>query len=90
VRAYKSYLFKDKDPIIDRVRTLIADQDVSHQYIENRSGVCARTLYNWFHGETKRPCHATVAAVCAVLGYDLVPVKRVSESAKVVPIRKKS
>jgi transcriptional regulator with XRE-family HTH domain len=82
---YKSYRFTNKDPIIDRLRTIIADQGATLNYIERKSGVCANTLRNWFHGKTKRPQHATVAAVAAVLGYHIAFVKH-SNGENVTPI----
>ena len=87
-KAYQSYLFRNKDPVIDRLRTLIADADVSHQYIENKSGVTARTLYAWFHGKTKRPQHCTIAAVAAALGFEVTFTS--SQPANVVPIHRKA
>jgi hypothetical protein len=89
MNTYKSYLFRNKDPIIDKVRTLIADQGVSHTYIEVHSGVTKRTLHNWFHGETRRPCHATVAAVISVLGYEFGFLPR-ARAANVVSIHRKA
>jgi len=88
MKTYQSYLFRDKDPVIDRLRTIIADQGVSRQYIENKSGVSERTLYAWFNGETKRPQHCTIAAVAAALGFvvSFTPAK----PANVVPIHKKA
>jgi len=88
MKPYASYMFRDKDPIIDRIRTLISDAKISHAYIELHSGVTARTLYAWFHGETKRPQHATVAAVVAVLGYHVALVKS-GDTRNVVPIHRK-
>jgi hypothetical protein len=69
--TYKSYAFKDKDPIIDTVRTVIEDSGASYRWIELHSGVTANTLNNWFHGSTKRPQTATVIAVLRSLGFTL-------------------
>jgi hypothetical protein len=33
-------------------------------------------MKNWFHGSTRRPQHATIAAVAAALGYDMVFTKK--------------
>jgi len=87
MKFYKSYNFRDKDPVIDRVRTILQDQGVTYQYVENKSGVTDTTLRNWFQGKTRRPQHATVAAVLGCLGYDLLPVKRADTATNVVPIR---
>lgn len=75
VHLYKTYMFKNKDPIIDRMRTIIQDEQVSYKDIQSMSGVTASTLYNWFHGATKRPQHATAMAVIRALGYDMRLVK---------------
>jgi transcriptional regulator with XRE-family HTH domain len=75
INAYKSYSFKDKDPVIDRLRTIIQDESVSYAEIHAMSGVTQTTLWNWFSGSTKRPQFATVMAVARSLGYDMQIVK---------------
>lgn len=65
----KSYSFKDKDPVIDKMRGPIKNSDLSYAQISAKSGVAVSTLYNWFEGKTKRPQYATVIAVMRVLGY---------------------
>ena len=87
LRMYKSYSFKDKDPIIDKLRTVIQDAGVSYSEIEAKSGVSVQTLYNWFGGATRRPQFATAMAVARSLGYDLTLVKR--GSAKVIHLKQK-
>lgn len=66
---YRSYNFLDKDPVIDRIRTLVQDEGLSYREIGIISGVSSTTLTNWFEGETRRPQYATVAAVTGSLGY---------------------
>lgn len=68
---YKSYNFLDKDPIIDFIRTIVEESRIPIKEIEERSGVTAATLYNWFYGKTKRPQAATINAVLRCLGYKL-------------------
>lgn len=75
INVYKTYSFKEKDPCIDELRTIIADEEVSYAEINQMSGVTTSTLYNWFSGPTKRPQHATVMAVARALGYDYKLVK---------------
>lgn len=82
---YKSYSFVDKDPIIDRVRTIIADEGVSYTDVHVLSDVAVSTLYNWFEGKTKRPSHCTVAAVVNSLGYELVLNKKRGQ-AKIIKL----
>src|SRR5262245_21894348 len=89
-KLYKTYSFKDKDPIIDQLRTLIQDQEEQYSSVSLMSGVSTTTLYNWFHGETKRPQFASVMAVARSLGYDLVVVKREgAKGAKIIQLNRK-
>ena len=83
-KLYKSYSFRDKDPIIDKIRTVIEDEKVSYLEIHEASDVAVSTLYNWFMGTTRRPTHAATAAVLGALGYEYAIVKR--RGAKVIPI----
>jgi DNA-binding phage protein len=70
--AYKSYMFRDKDPIIDQLRTVVADSGESWKHIHESSGVSLTCMHGWFKGETRRPQFATVMAVTRALGYDLL------------------
>jgi DNA-binding phage protein len=76
IGTYKSYNFVDKDPIIDKVRTLITQLNVTLAYVGNKSGVTTQTMRNWFDGQTCRPQFATVNAVARALGHELVLVER--------------
>lgn len=68
VKLYKTYVFRDKDPIIDHLRTAIKDDGRRRSEIADGSGVSANTLTNWFEGTTRRPQFATVAAVARCMG----------------------
>ena len=68
LKLYKSYVFIDKDPVIDVMRTIVKDSSKTYAQVEIASGVKAQTLRNWFGGDTKRPQFATVAAVARGLG----------------------
>lgn len=72
LKPYKSYMFKDKDPIIDKTRTVVQDSGMSYAEISEGSGVSTATLYNWFNGATKRPQFCTVNAVGRACGNELV------------------
>jgi uncharacterized protein YerC len=63
-------LFRDKDPVIDHLRTAVQKDGKSYNEIGLRSGVKGATLRNWFHGPTRRPQFATIAAVARSLGND--------------------
>ena len=67
LKLYKSYSFRDKDPVIDVMRTIVRDSGKSYAGVEDASGVTANPWRNWFHGTTKRPQFATVAAVARAL-----------------------
>ena len=67
--VYRSYNFVDKDPVIDKVRTIVKDEGLSHSEIHVISGVAASTLHNWFEGATRKPQHATVCAIVYARGY---------------------
>lgn len=94
--SYKSYRFRNKDPIIDLVRTAIADAGVSYQIIEDRSGVTTQTLRNWFTGPTRKPQFATIQAVLRAIGQELKIVRSndlmrsSGAGAKVIPLGRRS
>ena len=84
---YATYRFKHKDPIIDVVRTVVHDSGLTYVQIANKSGVTTNTLRNWFFGGTKRPQHATIAAVVHACGYTIT-IARNTDKTNVVPMRK--
>lgn len=69
LRLYTSYNFRDKDPAIDRLRTLIKREGLSYSEVSRLSGVSVQTFYNWFEGATRKPQYCTVMAVVLALGY---------------------
>ena len=76
LRLYKSYSFRDKDPVIDVMRTIVERSGSTYTDVHNSSGVSEATLRNWFHGTTRRPQFATVNAVARALGHEFRAVKR--------------
>jgi len=75
-KPYKSYRFIEKDPIIDRVRTVVQDSGLTMKKIHEKSGVSTSTMSNWFNGGTRRPQFCTVEAVSRACGKTLVMVER--------------
>lgn len=73
--GYLSYNFIDKDPIIDKLRTLITRDGYTYQQVAEKSGVTVQTMYNWFTGPTRKPQFATVMAVVRAMGYRMVIAK---------------
>jgi transcriptional regulator with XRE-family HTH domain len=72
IHVYNTYRFKDKDPVIDEMRTMQEDSGMSYEDISVKSGVSKSTQYNWFHGKTRRPQSATVEAFGRALGFKRV------------------
>jgi len=72
IRVYRSYNFVTRDPILDVVRQILDDSGESYKKVHELSGVSATTLHNWTWGQTKRPQHATIAAVVYALGGRIV------------------
>jgi hypothetical protein len=71
LRIYRTYNMVDKNPVIDKVRTLVQDEGLlkNLKAVHEISGVSTSTLDNWFNGATRSPQHATIAAVITSLGY---------------------
>jgi hypothetical protein len=80
MRLLRAYMFKQKDPAIDIVRTLVQDHykttssDVLEK-IADDGGPTAGTMHQWFHGKTMRPQNATLEAAGRALGMQRVWVK---------------
>ncbi len=66
--TYRSYLFREKDPVIDLVRTAFSDSKKSYKKTADESGVSPTTIANWFHGKTRKPQFCTISAVLLALG----------------------
>lgn len=82
--TYKSYNFVDKDPIIDQVRTVIADSQMTYKAISEASSVTPMTIRNWLDGQTRKPQAATVNAVLRACGYKL-SIRPITEVETVAP-----
>jgi hypothetical protein len=73
MKLYKSYLFKDKDPVIDELRTIMQEREGGtgfRQYraIELAGGPSVTCMANWFEGDTRRPQSASVEACGRAMG----------------------
>lgn len=72
---YKSYVFRNKDPEIDVMRTLVQDHfggklsSKQLREIEEAGGPSTGTMHSWFFGTTKRPQNATLEAAGRAMGY---------------------
>lgn len=97
INAYKTYRFKDKDPMIDKIRTVLQleypgsrknGSTINYSLASSHSGVSESTLRNWFEGETRRPQFASMCATARGAGHDLVLVpttgKAVAEIERII------
>ena len=72
---YKSYTFRDKDPAVDELRTVIEDhygERVSNKVlrkIQEGGGPTAGCMAGWYFRTTKRPQNATLEAAGRAMGY---------------------
>ena len=82
---YKSYVFRDKDPLIYTIWDAIKDRPLPR--VANESGVAVSTLHNWFFGTTARPQAATARAVLRSQGLDLAVVQSVQALPEPVVIK---
>jgi transcriptional regulator with XRE-family HTH domain len=71
LKASNSYLFKEKHPLIDVLRTHIQDEKVTYQEIHQKTGVSVGTLVRWFDGTTRRPQATTLNQVANYFGLEL-------------------
>jgi hypothetical protein len=87
MKLYKSYVFRDKDPAIDELRTVIQRGSVDKlnnktlTAIERDGGPTASCMHAWFFGKTKRPQNATLEAAGRSVGYRRVWVKHKKNGA---------
>ena len=65
----RSYNFIDKDPEIDRFRTLWQKEHIKESDLAVLAGLASSTVANMFGGKTRRPMHATFAKMAGALGY---------------------
>ena len=69
ISSTKSYLFRDKDPIIAVFRELRNKQEMNYAMIERAGGPKAQIMWNWDYGPTIRPSNASMTAALRAMGY---------------------
>lgn len=73
--TYGSYVFRDKDPVIDELRTLLEDELGGRltrrglRVIEHSGGPKVGTTANWFFGVVRRPANPGVEACGRAAGF---------------------
>jgi hypothetical protein len=74
IMSYRTYNWKTKNPVIDKVRTILQDEDFytknKRNMLHQLTGVAVSTYDGWFEGDTKDPKHTTVMATLSALGYE--------------------
>jgi transcriptional regulator with XRE-family HTH domain len=66
----RSYSFVDKDPEIDKFRTIYQQEHIKEDDLAALAGISTSTVTNMFGGKTKKPQHATFAKMAAAMGYE--------------------
>lgn len=65
---YPSYLFKEHDPILDTIDSVIAMSGAKRSGVAASAHLSDSTLRNWQLRKTKRPQFASITAVLRSLG----------------------
>lgn len=75
VKVLRTYRFIDKDPVKDKLQTLLQDEGLYGKKNMSRLAALASlsptTLDNLFFGPTRKPQHATVMALVTAVGYEM-------------------
>lgn len=82
LKLYKAYNFRDKDPVIDQLRTMVQDTygigfrakgfRKSLRQIEEAGGPSIACMEGWFSGTTRRPQNPSAEACGRAMGYQRV------------------
>lgn len=75
VKVLRTYRFLDKDPVKDKLQTMLQDEGLFSRKNMSRLAALASlaptTLDNLFFGPTRKPQHATVMALVTACGYEM-------------------
>lgn len=83
-KAREGYRWRDKDPVIDLVRTAFLAGQRTISEVARDARVSPKTLENWLYGVTVRPQNYTVGAVFDALG--VTTERRSRESGHLVVV----
>ncbi len=74
ILRYRGYNYTQKNPVIDKVRTLLQEEGLyskkKRNLLHQLTGVAVATYDGWFEGDTIDPRHTTIAATIGALGYE--------------------
>jgi transcriptional regulator with XRE-family HTH domain len=65
----RSYNFVDKDPEIDKFRTIFQKEHLKEVDLAALAGLSPSTVANMFGGKTMQPRHSTFAKMAGAFGY---------------------
>ena len=65
----RSYNMVDKDPEIDKFRTIYQKEHIKESDLAVLAGLASSTVTNMFGGKTRKPQHATFAKMAGAMGY---------------------
>jgi hypothetical protein len=84
INKYRCYNFKNKNPVIDKMRTALQDEGLfaknKRKLLHDLTGVSMSTYDGWFEGETLSPRHETIMATMSAIGYEEQFVKVIKGS----------
>lgn len=66
----RSYNMIDKDPEVDRFRTIYQKEHIKESDLAVLAGLAASTVKHMFGGKTRKPQHATFAKMAHAMGYE--------------------
>src|SRR6266704_2142576 len=73
-RQFLHYRFKNKNPVIDKMRTVAQDEGLYNKkrrrILSQNTGMAVGTFDGWWDGDTIDPKHKSVANFYASLGYE--------------------
>jgi len=89
LKLYKAYNFRNKDPVIDELRTIIQDTygtgnkatAKAMSVVVAAGGPSETAMRGWFYGKTRRPQSASIEACGRALGMKRIWV-RVNDKEK--------
>lgn len=72
VRVLRTYRYVDKNPVIDKMRTIVQDEGLMKRLkiAADLAGLAKSTLDGWFHGDIRDPRHSSIMGLVTSLGYE--------------------
>lgn len=75
VKVLRTYRFIDKDPVKDKLQTMLQDEGLFNKNklgrVATLASLAKSTVDNLFFGDTRKPQHATVMAIVTACGYEM-------------------